>query len=129
MLLYKIGEDKTLNNFDISLYENLIKLVNYKSDKEVNLEEKGDLLDKIEEPLKSTITKEIINNKQLNKLKLFSQIIYLEEAFLLNGIELDKGIDHNKSLRENILLLFISLVTKIPLIIMGKPGIGNSLIS
>ena len=49
MLLYKIGEDKTLNNFDISLYENLIKLVNYESDKEVNLEEKGDLLDKIEE--------------------------------------------------------------------------------
>ena len=110
MLLYKIDEDKTLNNFDISLYENLIKLVNYKSDKEVNLEEKGDLLDKIEEPLKSTITKEIINNKQLNKFKYFSQIIYLEEAFLLNEIELDKGIDHNKSLRENILLLFMLII-------------------
>ena len=53
----------------------------------------------------------------------------MEEAFLLNEIELDKGIDHNKSLRENILLLFISLVTKIPLIIMGKPGSGNSLSS
>jgi hypothetical protein len=129
MLLYKIGEDKTLNNFDISLYENLIKLVNYKSDKEVNLEEKGDLLDKIDEPLKSSIIKEIISNKQLNKFKYFSQIIYLEETFLLNEIELDKGIGHNKSLRENILLLFISLVTKIPLIIMGKPGSGNSLSS
>ena len=125
----RLVEDKTRNNFDTSLYENLIKLVNYKSNKEVSLEEKGDLLDKIDEPLKSSITNEIIINNQLNKFKYFSQIIYLEEAFLLNEIELDKGIGHNKSLRENILLLFISLVTKIPLIIMGKPGSGKSLSS
>jgi len=59
----RLVEDKTRNNFDTSLYENLIKIVNYKPDKEVNLEEKGDLLDKIDEPLKSSITKEIVNNK------------------------------------------------------------------
>ena len=50
-------------------------------------------------------------------------------SHFINEIELDEGIGHNKSLRENILLLFISLVTKIPLIIMGKPGNGKSLSS
>ena len=54
-------------------------------------------------------------------------LFLLVEKYLLKETELDRGID--KSLRENIFLLFISLLTNIALIIIGKPGSGKSLSS
>ena len=41
----------------------------------------------------------------------------------------DKRIGENKLLKENVFLLFLSVCTKIPLIIAGKPGTGKSLSS
>ena len=40
---------------------------------------------------------------------------------------MDDGIGKNALLKENVFLLFLSLVTNIPLIIIGKPGTGKSL--
>jgi len=57
----------------------------------------------------------------------FSDLLKIEEEFLLEQIELDKGIGKNQLLKENIFLLFLAVVTKIPLIIVGKPGTGKSL--
>ena len=57
----------------------------------------------------------------------FSDLLKIEEEFLLDQIELDKGIGKNQLLKENIFLLFLAVVTKIPLIIVGKPGTGKSL--
>ena len=57
----------------------------------------------------------------------FSQILTEEENFLLDNIHLDKGIGKNKSLKENIFLLFTSINTSIPLVIIGKPGSSKSL--
>ena len=59
----------------------------------------------------------------------FSQLLELEEEFILDKIELEKGIGNSRSLRENLFLLFVSLGTIIPLIIIGKPGSGKSLSS
>ena len=39
----------------------------------------------------------------------------------------DKGIGKNQSLKENLFLIFLGVVTEIPLIIVGKPGTGKSL--
>ncbi len=49
------------------------------------------------------------------------------EKYLLKEIELNRGID--KTLRENIFLLFISLLINIALIIILKLGSGKSLSS
>ena len=51
----------------------------------------------------------------------------MEEEFLLKQVELDVGIGKNDLLKENLFLIFLSVVTKIPLIIVGKPGTGKSL--
>ena len=45
----------------------------------------------------------------------------------MENINPEKGIGRNKSLKENIFLLFTSLNTKIPLIIIGKSGSSKSL--
>ena len=42
-------------------------------------------------------------------------------------MELDKGIGKNILLKENTFLLFLAVTTKIPLIIVGKPGTGKNL--
>ena len=59
--------------------------------------------------------------------KNFSELLKNEEDFLLDQIELDNGLGKNQLLKENLFLLFLALVTKIPLIIVGKPGTGKSL--
>ena len=64
-----------------------------------------------------------------NQIEHFSKILELEEDFLLDQIGTDKGIGKNKLLKENVFLLFLSVCTKIPLIIVGKPGTGKSLSS
>jgi Cdc6-like AAA superfamily ATPase len=57
----------------------------------------------------------------------FSDLLKIEEEFLLKQIELDKGIGKNELLKENLFLLFLAVITKIPVIIVGKPGTGKSL--
>ncbi len=61
------------------------------------------------------------------KISQFSDFIKSEEEFILNLMEIDKGIGKNNILKENLFLLFISIITKIPLIIIGKPGCSKSL--
>ena len=127
----RLVDDTTRNNFDGTLKPLMIDLVNYDSKldiKELNDDKNKDFLSKIEEPLLSDINNSI-SLKKISKFEQFSQILVMEEDFILGEIELDKGIGINKSLKENIFLLFISLVTKIPLIIIGKPGSGKSLSS
>ena len=60
------------------------------------------------------------------KIIQFSDLLKLEENFLINLIELDKGIGKNNLLKKNVFLLFLSLITTITLIIIGKPGTGKS---
>ena len=60
----------------------------------------------------------------------FSDLLKTEEEFLVSQIidpDKDKGIGINQLLKENLFLLFLAIVTKIPLIIVGKPGTGKSL--
>ena len=80
------------------------------------------------------ISEKEIKNDLKNEYKIasldsfkFKKIFDEEKEFILSKIELDEGIGENNSLKENIFLLFISLVTKIPLIIIGKPGSSKSL--
>ena len=98
----------------------------------VDWDDKGGSIDKNEQ----LILKEIKNQSFRECIKMefehlnfnqFSDIIKLEQNFLINQLELGKGIGPNNSLRENLFLLFVSICTNIPLIIIGKPGSGKSL--
>ena len=107
-------------NFEAILRPFLLKLIN----NDINYIAKGgDLIKEIKNKELtdeiSTRPEEIINN--------FSDFLRIEQDYLLNQIELDKGIGKNTLLKENIFLLFLSVVTNIPLIIIGKPGTGKSL--
>ena len=107
-------------DFDNKIKEYILKIINT-TEKTVNFAD--NLFDFIDnENFKKSIK---LNGK--NKLKTFSEILDLEEEFIIDKVELDKGIGNSRSLRENLFLLFISLGTKIPLIIIGKPGSGKSL--
>ena len=59
----------------------------------------------------------------------FQTLIKEEEAFLLEEMEVNKikGIGLNNSLKENIFLMFFSIFSYIPLIVVGKPGCSKSL--
>ena len=112
------GEKRS--DFEYKLQETLLQLVNVYSEKKNDEERDYTLFDKI----KYTPLKEENREQDINR---FSDFLKIEEEFLLNQIELDKGIVQNNLLKENIFLLFLAVVTKIPLIIVGKPGIGKSL--
>ena len=66
---------------------------------------------------------------QENGIKYFSDFLRLEEQYLIDKIELKKGIGKNDLLKENLFLMFVAVTTQIPLIIVGKPGTGKSLSS
>jgi len=71
--------------------------------------------------------KEILSKLKEQKIeKNFRDFIKVEQDYLINQIKLEKGIGKNTLLKENIFLSFISVVTNIPLIIVGKPGCGKS---
>ena len=107
-------------NFEATLRPILLKLVNSKID----------FIDKGEELIKEIKNKELtdeIATRPEEIIKNFSDFLRIEQEYLLNQIELEKGIGKNTLLKENVFLLFLSVITNIPLIIIGKPGTGKSL--
>ena len=63
------------------------------------------------------------------KQRPFEELVKKEEDFLIKEmhIENEKGIGVNNSLMENIFLMFFSIYSHIPLIVVGKPGCSKSL--
>ena len=72
------------------------------------------------------LIKEYRNFKSDN-IKTFSIFFENECDYVIDNIILEKGIAKNRILKENIFLLFISITSNIPLIIIGKPGSSKSL--
>ena len=70
--------------------------------------------------------KEKINQKFKNGI-FFEDIILKEKEFLISTMKIPSGIAKNRTLKENIFVLFVSIINKIPLIMCGKPGTSKSL--
>ena len=124
----RLTDDKrTIFNF--RLRNILLKLVNMgetdngkngKKNENQEIDVRGNLLDEINyEELKYDLKEQNINQ--------FSDFLKIEEDFILEKIELNKDIGKNNLIKEIIFLSFLSVLTKIPLIIVGKPGTGKSL--
>ena len=114
-----INDDKR-GKFDALLQKTLLQIVNVHNEEQEEEETRADLKAKIKYERLSQELRE-------KKFEKFSDLLKIEEEFLLEQIELDKGIGKNQLLKENLFLLFLAVVTKIPLIIVGKPGTGKSL--
>ena len=121
----RLVDGKTRSNFDSEMKQELKKLVNYK----FNTNQKDNNFHENDIIYNGELKNDLQNNYKITDLNNFnfSQILSEEEDFIINNIKLDRGIGKNKSLKENIFLLFVSLVTHIPLIIIGKPGSSKSL--
>ena len=116
----RLTDDEIRSNFEAELSPILLKLVNYEN----IIDEKGDdLIDKI----KNEELKNEIYTRPEEIIKKFSDFLRIEQDYIIDQIELDKGIGKNALLKENVFLLFLSVITNIPLIIIGKPGTGKSL--
>jgi len=68
---------------------------------------------------------EIIDLKRNEKD--FSNILEIEEKYILSQIDLGNGIAENRPLRDNVFLLFVSINLNIPIFIIGKPGCSKTL--
>ena len=119
----RLVDGKTRFNFDAEMEEPFKQLVNFNGSQNLENSSQNDLIydGDLKDDLKDNY--KITDFSQFH----FSQILSYEQDFILNNISLNKGIGKNKSLKENIFLLFIALVTNIPLIIIGKPGSSKSL--
>ena len=116
----RLTTQKLRINFEDTLKPILLKLVN----NEANIDEKGRTL---MEQIKIQDLKNEIENRSEGIINNFSDFLRIEQDYLIDQIELDKGIYKNALLKENIFSVFISVITTIPLIIMGKPDTGKSL--
>ena len=118
----RLTDDRLRSYFEVELRGVLLKLVNNDRIEEKN----GDIMCNIKNAeLKMEILAWSYKSKKI--LYYFSDFIKIEEEHILNLMEFDESIVNNTLLRENIFLLFISIISNIPLIIIGKPGCGKSL--
>jgi len=111
----RLTDEDRRGNFENKLRSILLEIANIYSENK-------------EEENKNQIRYEKLHNefKEKNTLS-FCELLRIEEDFLLDQINPDTGIGRNQLLKENSFLLFVSIVTQIPLIIIGKPGTGKSL--
>jgi len=117
----RLTNEENRGKFDAEMQNILLKISNvYCEEKEIDEKNDANLFSKIK------YQRLAIDLRDKNFQK-FSELLKIEEEFLLEQIELDKGIGKNQLLKENLFLLFLAIVTKIPLIIVGKPGTGKSL--
>ena len=123
---YYIGltDYKMRRNFEMVLRPILLKLINNNINYENN---GGNIWENLVDQIKNDDFKNELLDKHEETLNNFGDFLKIEEDFILNQIEVEEGIGKNTLLKENIFLLFLSINTKIPLIIIGKPGTGKSL--
>jgi len=116
----RLTNEEKRGKFDAGLQKILLEIANVHGKKNEDEKDYINLFTKIRyEKLSQDLRGKSFQN--------FSDLLKIEEEFLLEQIELDKGIGKNQLLKENLFLLFLAVVTKIPLIIVGKPGTGKSL--
>ena len=109
------------NNFDIVFENILLQIINNKT----TGKKYGCLLGDIKnEELKNEIKS---RRPYENIHRNISDFIKVEQEYLIKQIKLEKGIAKNSLLKENLFLLFVSILTNIPLIMIGKPGNSKSL--
>ena len=120
----RLVDEVTRTNFDYELKRPFKELVNYKFvfKGQENFDENDIIYD-------GDLKDDLKFNYNINDFNYFyfSTILSREQDFILENISLNKGIAKIKSLKENIFLLFVALVTNIPLIIKGKPGSSKTL--
>ena len=133
-------------NFEAEIKSKLIELANYYYKNEEKGDEIKDNKKKEDEELKKNENlresqynsnnplgikwKPLLNdykNCKSEDNKNFSLFFENECDYIIEEINLDKGIAKNRILKENIFLQFIAITSNIPLIIIGKPGSSKSL--
>ena len=55
------------------------------------------------------------------------QIIKAEQLDILNRMQLKEGTAKNEALRENVFVMLVSILNRIPVFVVGKPGCSKSL--
>ena len=58
---------------------------------------------------------------------IFSAIIRMEQEDYLHRMELPPGTARNAALRENVFVMLVSILNRIPVFVVGKPGCSKSL--
>ena len=114
-----------LTENDIKLYAiNLSIYLGYY----LRLTDIDDKLDNNSEGGLRKILLEKLNKIFMKKSKInFLSIPEREENFIADNVELEKGIAKNRALLENLFSLFVTINTKTPIYILGKPGCSKSL--
>jgi ABC-type multidrug transport system fused ATPase/permease subunit len=70
------------------------------------------------------------NGTTMNKsgsVDSFSAIVRMEEEDYLDRMELPPGTAKNAALRENVFVMLVSILNRIPVFVVGKPGCSKSL--
>ena len=116
---FRLINEESRGSFDNTLKKILLKISNvYYEGNENN--KNYNLFSQIKYP-------DLRNELMGKNFYRFSDLLKIEEDFLIEQIELGGGIGKNRILKENLFLIFLSIITKIPLIIVGKPPTGKSL--
>jgi len=143
----RLIDQKKRTNFEADIKSSLVDLTNYYySEKEKKEEEIKDDQKKEDEGLKNNENKKEFQSNFNNPLdikwkpllndykncksdnkKNFSLFFENECDYIIDEINVDKGIAKNRILKENIFLQFIAITSNIPLLIIGKPGSSKSL--
>ena len=116
----RIIDENKKEEFNLHLQNHLLKLVNSIGNNINKDDNNVELIFKIK-------YKELYEYLKDKNFKQFSDILKIEEEFLINKLELYDGIGKTDVLKENVFLTFVSLITKIPLILIGNPGSGKKL--
>ncbi|XP_028396213.1 uncharacterized protein LOC114520186 [Dendronephthya gigantea] len=58
---------------------------------------------------------------------IFEAIVRMEEDDILNRMELPAGTARNAALRENVFVMLVCILNRIPIFVVGKPGCSKSL--
>lgn len=55
--------------------------------------------------------------------ELFLNVVLFEQESYLDEMEVPRGTAHNTALLENVFVTLVCILNKIPVFIVGKPGI------
>ena len=107
-----------LKNNDIQIYSIILSVFVCYYLRIPDNQTRKDLVDKILNPILIKYDKNYSD---------FLKVPTKEEEFIAENIEMKSGIAKNRALLDNLFALFVTINTKVPIFIVGKPGCSKSL--
>eukprot|EP00494_Astrolonche_serrata_P032190 UN32459 len=117
-------EDPAVTLQNDATYQEFLNTLATDAEKE---DAKADYIEKLRKTHEAQKTQTVRRIVKHSKCLPFERVLSLEQDRYVKIMEIPKGVATNRSLKENLFMILVCTMTRLPIVLVGKPGSSKTL--